>query len=68
MYEHIVVGTDGSERALDAVRAAGRLGDAKGLQSKFAAGDGWQILLFLSQSCCRWFLTQLALLSLRQFH
>ena len=25
MYEHIVVGTDGSERALDAVRAAGRL-------------------------------------------
>ncbi len=31
MYERIVVGTDGSERALDAVRAAGRLAELCGL-------------------------------------
>lgn len=31
MYERIVVGTDGSERALDALRAAGRLAQLCGL-------------------------------------
>lgn len=30
MYQHIVVGTDGSKRALDAVRAAGRLVELTG--------------------------------------
>ena len=32
MYERIVVGTDGSKRALDAVRAAGRLATLCGLK------------------------------------
>lgn len=31
MYEHIVVGTDGSKRALDAVRTAGRLAEICGV-------------------------------------
>ena len=33
MYERIVVGTDGSERALDAVRTAGRLAELCGISS-----------------------------------